>query len=177
VVAAGLVSAAAALIYRRPKAIADANESLQEATNELLAGAAVAASATTKVARKVRQKAVAAVEPEGKPSASATKDASAQRGNNGKTGTLDTENAATNTVQQRIRKRRSDAGIKRAAKTAPSPAGVPVGSAPELSLPPVSLSEMETSAFAFGAETSQSNAEAEPAPTSKEEQVSEAHPS
>jgi hypothetical protein len=176
--AAGLVSAAAALIYRKPKAIAAANETLQEAASELLDGSAVAARATTKVARKVRRKAVNAIGTVTKPAASATQDAStAQENRNSEKVTLDTERSAFTNDQARTRKRRSDAGVKRGSRNARPLADAPIGIAPELSLPPVGLGEMETSAFAFGTKPPKSSGEAESMRPAAEEQVAEAHPS
>lgn len=178
-VAAGLFSAAAALVYRKPKAFAAANESVQEAATELLDGAVDAARATSKAARKVKRKAVAAVETAGKASASATQDAlTAQQDSSSRLeGSSDREVAATNTVKQRTRKRRSDAGVKRASRiTTSPPAEAPTGSAPEPSSTPDDLSKMETSAFAFGTMPSQPNAEAAPVPGAAEE-LAEAHPS
>lgn len=179
VVAAGLVSAAAALIYRKPRAIAAANESVQEAATELFDDAVDAARATTKAARKVKRKAVAAVEAVATSSASATQDTTTARPASGSSleGASSTEVAGTTAIQQRMRKRRSDAGMKRGSKTSAPSAEAPISSPPEPSTPPVSLETMETSAFAFSARASQPPVEAAPALNAADEQAAEARPS
>lgn len=179
VVAAGLVSAAAALIYRKPRAIAAANESVQEAAIELFGDAVDAARATTKAARKVKRKAVATVEAVATSSASATQDTTTARPASGSSleGASSTEVTGTTAIQQRMRKRRSDAGMKRGSKTSAPSAEAPISSPPEPSTPPVSLETMETSAFAFGAQASQPPVEAAPAFNVADEEAAEARPS
>jgi hypothetical protein len=180
VVAAGLVSAAAALLYRKPTAIAAANESVQEAATELLDGAVIAGRATTKAVRKVGRKAVTTAEAVATASASATQDTTTAQSDDGSSslkGSPETKAEGTTTAQQRTRKRRSDAGVKRGSRATTLVAVAPISSPPEPSLPPVSLDKMETSAFAFGAQPPQPTPEAAPAPVAAEEQVAEAHPS
>lgn len=176
VLAAGLVSAAAALLYRKPKTIAEANESLHEAADKVLNGAGDAARTTSEVARKATRKAIAVVQSGGKLSPSSTKGAAAPRNTNTKSEDTNAKAAESATTQQRTRKRRSDAGIQRPAKRGPTFGGVATGGATEPGLPPVASNAMETSAVAIAAETSQSNAEAAPEPSALERQEHETQP-
>lgn len=184
VVAAGLVSAAAALVYRKPKAIAAANESVQEATTELLSGAADAARATTEAARKVRRNARAAVEAVAKPISSAAKGSSTeQSGESAAAGPVGEAAQSSSTNQQRTRKRRSDAGLKRAPKFKLQVSETPAVIDPEPRPALGSLRELEKSFVALEAGQSRPNLEAArptleaaPDPTAEEEQLMEARP-
>lgn len=148
VLAASLVSAAAALIYRKPKAITEAGEHVQDAASELMDGAVDAVRATSKTARKVRQKAAAAVQAVASPSA--TSEAKLAQRDGSSIG--DVSDAAAGK-----RKRRSDAGVRRASPASLSKAGAPISSAPEASPPLANLHETETSAFALGSAPAKAN--------------------
>jgi hypothetical protein len=176
-VAAGLISAGAALIYRKPEAVTAANEKLQTGAAELVSGAVGVARGTTKAARKVRRKAVAVVEAATETSAPAEEGApTAQLPSSRLPNTLATE-VATNTIEQRTRKRRSDAGLKRASRKSMSDPGASIGSNPEPSPSQISVGAMETSAFVFGADRAQPASEAAPTQGGEEEIAAEAHPS
>jgi hypothetical protein len=183
VVAAGLVSAAAALVYRKPKAFAAANESVQEAASELLSGAADAARATTKAARKVRRNATAAVKAVTKPISSAAKGSSKEQSGESAAGPFIKAAQASSTDQQRTRKRRSDAGLKRVSKIELTVAETAAVSDPELIPALGGLSDLETSVVALEVgqsqptpETAKKILEEAPGQTAEEEQLTEARP-
>jgi len=170
VLAAGLVSAAAALVYRKPKVVAVAGEHVQEAASELMDGAVDVVRATRKTARKVSQKTAVAVQavtshsaaPETKP---------AQPDGSSTNPPLDAE--AKTDAERPKRKRRSDAGVTRASRVSPPVASAPIGSAPETTVPSANLHETETSAFALGAVSAQ----AKLVPDSADESAVKADPS
>lgn len=172
VLAAGLVSAAAALVYRKPKGIAAAGGHVQEAASEILDNTLDVARATRKTARKVRQKVAVAVEAVASPSAAPGAKPTQPVGNSSK-GTPDAQAPATRNADRPKRKRRSDAGVSRASRARPPMAGASIGSAAETTLPLTNLPETETSAFALGA----ASAEANPVPDSADEPVVQADPS
>lgn len=155
VIAAGLVSAAAALVYRKPKAVAAASGSIQAAAIDVLNGTVDAAHATTQKASEAGRKLTAA----SKAFASPSKNPAAQTESSHE-GSLYAEDAAPANVEQRTRKRRSDAGTKRAPRKSLTLVDAPTGIAPDTKPALTSLRNMETSAFAFG---SQSIDAAEPA--------------
>lgn len=149
--AAGLFSAAAALVYRKPKAVAVAGEHVQEAASELMDGAVDVVRATRKTACKVSRKAAVAVQAVTSPSA-ASETKPAQPEGSSTNPPLDAE--ARTDADRPKRKRRSDAGVTRASRVSPAMAGAPIGSAPETTVPSANMHETETSAFAIGAVSS-----------------------
>jgi hypothetical protein len=162
VLAAGLFSAAAALVYRKPKAVVVAGEHVQEAASELMDGAVDVVRATRKTARKVSRKASVAVQAVASPSAAPeTKPAQPD----GSITNPPLEAGARTDADRPKRKRRSDAGVTRAARVSPPIANASTGSAPETTVPSANLHETETSAFALSAVPS----EAEPVPDSADE--------
>lgn len=176
VLAAGLVSAAAALVYRKPKAIGAASEHVQEAASELLDGAVDVARTTTKTARKVKRKAAAAVEaiasPSGDPKGESS-EASVGSSSGSKKGSSNAQAAPGTALAPPQRKRRSDAGVPRRSRTSLPAADALAGSPSEPSVPLTGLHETEASALALG------GAPAEPtgAPASADEPAHEAHSS
>jgi hypothetical protein len=170
VAAVGLVSAAAALFYRKPKLAVTGNDGTHTAPAELMDAASSAASQTV---RKVKRKAVAAA-----GAVAATVEASAAKlGAHGEA-SLDVDQAAVaSPLAQRTRKRRSDAGIKRGTRKTLPVADAAVGTEPVFSASLVSGDKMETSALAFGFNPSKPTADVAPARSAAEEQLAEAHPS
>lgn len=169
VLAAGLVSAAAALVYGKPKAFAVAGEHVQDAASELMDDAVDVVRATRKTARKLSRKTGVGVQAVTSPSAAETK-----LGEPDGSSTNPPLRAEARTDADRPkRKRRSDAGVTRAAGVSPSRAGAPIGSAPEATVLSANLHETETSAFALGAVSS----EAKLVPDSADESAVTADPS
>lgn len=80
-------------------------------------------------------------------------------------------------LEQRTRKRRSDAGMKRGPRKPLSGLDAPVGIEPVISPSLANVDEMETSAFAFEPRSLKPTADAATEPNVVEEQLAEAHPS
>jgi hypothetical protein len=172
--AASLVSAAAALVYRRPKAAAAATENVKEAATELADDFAIAAKVTSKAARAVRRKVVTAVDGVVRPTASATQDSSDQKAERGSSRrALDASAVSGTSAQQGTRKRRSDAGVKRGPRNTFGSEAAGTTSGTEL--PPATSGNMATSALAMAANAMQPGEEPKAALSAEHPVMEAAH--
>lgn len=178
VVAAGLASAAAAILYRKPKGSTAEDQSVSEASTELMPGEVETAPAKTNTATRVRRKAACGAE-----NVTSTVKAAASKARGRRKASADIADpvaaadpteTAPNLIEQPKRKRRSDAGTKRTLRKTRADVGAPSGIEPTAVDVPASLDQMKTSAFAFSNEPT---TEAAPATNTADEQLAEAHPS
>lgn len=175
VVAASLASAAAVILYRKPKGSTAEDQSVRETSRELMPGDVGAAPATTDTATRVRRKAASAAENvTSTVKAAASKARGRRKASAEPVDAANTATTAPSLIEQPRRKLRSDAGIKRTSRKTRADVGAPSGIEPVAVDLPASLDQMETSAFAFSNEATTTAA---PATNVADERLAEAHPS
>jgi hypothetical protein len=169
VVAAGLASAAATILYRKPRSVATEDQGGSGAPTELMPGEASAESTTYTAPRRVGRRTVAAES--GVAARTASAGTKARR--RGKASDA-VDEPTSGVAEQPTRKRRSDAGLKRPPRRTRAEVGAPSGIEPVAVDVPASLNTTETSVFA--SDTGVSGA-TDTSTSAADEQLAEAHPS